>query len=252
MKNSKTILSDDELHKFVDGELTDSRSRVVAEYIATDAALEKKVNDYREINRKLRESFDGKRLTPIPNRLLLATSNWKKTPVWSIAASLLWLSVGGLIGYMLQGQFSEDQFVRPLPVEAAFAHTVYVPEVRHPVEVEASEQEHLNAWLSKRLDKPVSAPDLREEGYTLIGGRLLPDGHRAAAQFMFEDSAGERMTLYIRQALNRQETAFLHAESTGLGIVYWVDNGLAYALTAMEDKAELIESATAVYRASNP
>ena len=104
----------------------------------------------------------------------------------------------------------------------------------------------------KRLDQPVAAPDLREEGYTLIGGRLLPDGHRAAAQFMFEDSAGERMTLYIRQALNRQETAFLHAESTGLGIVYWVDNGLAYALTAMEDKAELIESATAVYRASNP
>ena len=252
MKHRKTILSDDELHKFVDGELTGPKSWAVAECLAMDDALRKKVNDYREINRKLRESFDHKRLTPIPTRLLLAVSNGKKAPMWSIAASLLWLSVGGLLGYMLQGQFNENQFVRPLPVEAAFAHTVYVPEVRHPVEVEASEQKHLNAWLSKRLDQPVAAPDLGEEGYTLIGGRLLPDGHRAAAQFMFEDSSGERMTLYIRQAVNIQETAFLHAENNGLGIVYWVDNGLAYALTAVEDKAQLIETATAVYKASNP
>ena len=252
MKNSKSILSDDELHQFVDGELTDSQTRAAAECIATDEALKKKVNDYREINQKLRVTFDEKRLTPIPTRLLVAASNWNKAPRWNVAAALLWLSVGGLLGYMLQGQLTENQFVRPLPVEAAFAHTVYVPEVRHPVEVVASEQKHLNAWLSKRLDQPVAAPDLRDEGYTLIGGRLLPDGHRAAAQFMFEDSAGERMTLYIRQAVNTRETAFLHAENNGLGIVYWVDNGLAYALTAAEDKAQLIETATAVYKASNP
>ena len=252
MKISKTILSDDELHKFVDGELSDSQSRAVAECIAADEALGKKVSDYREINQKLRETFDQKRLTPIPTRLLLAVSNWKTAPRWNIAASLLWLSIGGLLGYLSHGQFTENQFVRPLPVEAAFAHTVYVPEVRHPVEVVASEKKHLNAWLSKRLDQPVAAPDLRDQGYTLIGGRLLPDGHRAAAQFMFEDSSGERMTLYIRQAVNTPETAFLHAESNDLGIVYWVDNGLAYALTAAEGKAQLIKTATAVYKASNP
>ncbi len=252
MKNSKTVLSDDKLNQFVDGELTDSQSREVAECVATDEALRKKVNAYREINQKLRESFDQKRLTPTPGRLLLAVSNEKRAPMWNIAASLLLLSVGGLLGYSMNNQFTGRDFVRPLPVEAAFAHAVYVPEVRHPVEVDASEQKHLNAWLSKRLDQPVAAPDLREEGYTLIGGRLLPDGHRAAAQFMFEDSSGERMTLYIRQAANKQETAFLHAENNELGIVYWIDNGLAYALTAAEDKAQLIESATAIYKAFNP
>jgi anti-sigma factor RsiW len=173
-------------------------------------------------------------------------------PVWRIAASVLWLLVGGLIGYSLQGQLESDAFVRPLPVEAAFAHAVYVPEVRHPVEVNASEQEHLNAWLSKRLARPIAAPDLREVGYALIGGRLLPDAQRPAAQFMFEDATGQRLTLYVRHGLDAHASSFSYAESSGLGIVYWVDNGLSYALTATADKATLTEMAQIVYREINP
>ncbi|MFV2032528.1 MAG: anti-sigma factor [Gammaproteobacteria bacterium] len=252
MKNSETKSGKYDLHKFVDGELTESQSQAIAERIATDEALRNEVNDYQEINQKLRQTYDEKRLTSVPSRLLLAVSGRNRTPMWRIAASLLWLSVGGLLGYSLHNQITDSEYAGPLPVDAAFAHTVYVPEVLHPVEVEASKREHLNAWLSKRLDRPVAAPDLRAEGYTLIGGRLLPDGHRAAAQFMFEDSAGERMTLYIRQAVNRRETAFLYTENDSLGIVYWVDNGLAYAVTAAAGKALLTETATAVYKAANP
>lgn len=252
MKYDKSKLDDPEIHQFIDGELTDVQSRAIGERIANDELLQKKAHEYREINRKLHETFDEKLLASIPTRLLLAAGTRNKAPIWSIAASLLWLSVGGMLGYSLQNQFTESEFVRPLFVEAAFAHAVYVPEVRHPVEVAASEQDHLNAWLSKRLDKPIVAPDLRAEGYTLIGGRLLPDGHRAAAQFMFENSTGERMTLFIRQAPNTTETALQHAETNGLGIVYWMDNGLAYALTAEADKAQLTLTATAVYKAANP
>jgi len=137
-------------------------------------------------------------------------------------------------------------------VEAAYAHTVYVPEVTHPVEVNADQKDHLNAWLSKRLNRPIAAPDLRGAGYALIGGRLLPDGHRPAAQFMFEDEAGSRITLYIRHALDTRETSFRHAENDDLGIVYWVDDGLAYALTAAATRQELIDAAGIVYREANP
>lgn len=252
MKDVITALNDIDLHKFIDGELSSSQQRRISKSIAADEGLQKKADEYQQINQKLHEVFDEKRLNPIPSRLLLAASSESVSPVWRIAASLLWLGVGGLLGYSLQNQLTEQEFLRPLPVEAAFAHTVYVPEVRHPVEVDASQQKHLNAWLSKRLDQPVAAPDLRTQGYTLIGGRLLPDGHRAAAQFMYENSAGERMTLFIRQAIDTPETAFLHAENDGLGIIYWVDSGLAYALTAADDKAQLTETATTVYNAANP
>ena len=58
---------------------------------------------------------------------------------------------------------------------AAFAHSVYVPEPRHAVEVKAQE-EHLARWLTRRIDVPVKLFDLRDQGFELVGGRLLPDG----------------------------------------------------------------------------
>lgn len=73
---------------------------------------------------------------------------------------------------------------------AALAHAVYAPEVRHPVEVAAVEKAHLAAWLSKRLEAEVRAPDLGGAGFALLGGRLLPGealsgaASLPAAQFM--------------------------------------------------------------------
>ena len=252
MKQRSQIVTDNDLQKFVDGELSEAKAGIIAEIVAADETLKRKVRDYREINRRLLETYAEKQPEPLPARFLIAASGRKGLPLSRVAASVLWLLVGGLIGYALQGQLESDEFVRPLPVEAAFAHAVYVPEVRHPVEVNASEQEHLNAWLSKRLARPIAAPDLRAAGYALIGGRLLPDAHRPAAQFMFEDVAGKRITLYIRHGPDARASSFSYAESNGLGIVYWVDNGLAYALTAAADKAALTEAAQIVYREVNP
>lgn len=252
MSHNDNILPDIELHKFVDGELSESRARQVAGIIAADASLGERVERYREINRRLGEVYTDSPPGPIASRFLIALGSRRDSGPWRAAAVVLSLVAGGLIGYSLQDPVESTAFVRPLPVEAAFAHAVYVPEVRHPVEVEAAEQEHLNAWLSKRLNRPIAAPDLRKAGFALIGGRLLPDAHRPAAQFMYEDDSGDRITLYIRHAGEAGETAFSHAENDGLGVLYWVDSGLAYALTAAADKAALTAAAELVYREINP
>ncbi len=252
MNGNKTEITDIELQQFVDGELSEARRLIVANCLANDEALREKIASYQEINRKLADAFDVRRLQPVQNRLLLIDPGRGRKAIRNIAASLLLMGIGGILGFSLNNQLSSSDYERPIAVDAAFAHTVYVPEVLHPVEVNAKQRDHLNAWLSKRLDKPITAPDLRNEGYLLIGGRLLPDEHRAAAQFMYEDSTGERMTIFIRQAVNTPETAFLHTENNELGIVYWVDNGLAYALTATASKAHLNQTAKAVYRLFNP
>lgn len=250
MKGSKQNISDDELHRFVDGELDEAEARAVADLVAGDEALARRVEEYREINRRLRQIYDQPQA--VPARLLMAASARRGPAVQRIAAALAWLLIGGIIGFLVNDRYGGEDYLRPVAVEAAYAHAVYVPEVRHPVEVDAAQQDHLNAWLSKRLNRPIAAPDLRAAGYALIGGRLLPDGHRPAAQFMFEDEAGRRITLYIRHALNTRETSFRHAENDELGIVYWVDDGLEFALTAAATREELIAAAEIVYRKSNP
>src|SRR5690606_10809872 len=44
--------------------------------------------------------------------------------------------------------------------DAVAAHAVFVPEVRHPVEVAAAQHEHLVQWLSKRLGARLTVPSL--------------------------------------------------------------------------------------------
>jgi len=252
MNDGNPQLTEAELHQFVDGELSAARNRAVARIVAGDPALGKKVERYREINRRLGDFYDDRQSGPIPSRFLIALRGRRGASPARIAAVLAWLLVGGLAGYSLRGPDESAALVRPLPVEAAYAHAVYVPEIRHPVEVDASQQAHLNAWLSKRLDRTIAAPDLRQAGYSLVGGRLLPDGDRPAAQFMYEDAAGKRITLYVRRARHARETAFSHAREDGFGVVYWIDDGLAYALTAKADRDKLTAAAELVYREINP
>ena len=58
--------------------------------------------------------------------------------------------------------------------QAAVAHAVFQPEVRHPVEVTAAQQEHLVQWLSKRLGRPLKVPVLSAQGYELSADACCP------------------------------------------------------------------------------
>jgi len=132
--------------------------------------------------------------------------------------------------------------------QAVLAHAVYVPEVRHPVEVGADQEAHLVQWLSKRLGTAVRVPDLQTAGFKLVGGRLLPGETGPAAQFMYQDGAGRRVTLYLRHGSDPRETAFRYAREGNVSAFYWVDRGAGYALAGDLPREDLLALAEAAYR----
>jgi anti-sigma factor RsiW len=137
--------------------------------------------------------------------------------------------------------------------QAQVAYAVFSPEVRHPVEVEAAQQQHLVQWLSKRLNRPLKVPNLTEQGFELVGGRLLPGGDGARAQFMFQSAAGERITLYVgaldtKAGVAAGETAFRYTSEGAVASFYWVDQGFGYALTGKTPRARLLVLAEAVFK----
>jgi len=136
----------------------------------------------------------------------------------------------------------------PLARQAAVAHVVYSPDIKRPVEVTADQEDQLVKWLTKRLGTPVSPPKLGTLGYELIGGRLLPGNAGPVAQFMYHDSSGQRLTLYVstEQTVSR-DTGFRFAREGAVNVFYWVDGKFGYALSAGIDKGELARVATAVY-----
>ena len=101
--------------------------------------------------------------------------------------------------------------------------------------------------LSKRLGRQLVVPDLAAAGFRPMGGRLLPAEDGPAAQFMYENGNGERLTLYLRTGVGG-ETAFRYHEQGGIGAFYWSDEGFGYAITAKADRDLLLRIAEIVYQ----
>lgn len=207
---------------------------------------------YADQNNLLRRQFDPVLTEPIPARMYLKRQAWHEH-----ARAAIFVAVGVAIGLSVPllrpVPANPALVVTPLPIRAARAHLVYSPEVRHPVEVEAKEQDHLVKWLSKRLDLKLKVPVLSTEGFELLGGRLLPGTDGPVAQFMYQDPTGKRLTLYVTRSHKGDEiTAFRFAQEGRVSVFYWIDRDCGYALSGEIDKSQLSRVATLVYRQLEP
>lgn len=246
-------IEDRELHAYVDGVLAPERRAAVEAYLAAHPDAAQRVKDYRAQTTMLRAALDPVLNEPVPAGLILrprATARaWRRHV--GVAASLV---VAAALGWFARGQvLTPADLHTDLAQRAVLAHRVYAPEVLHPVEVSARQEQHLVQWLSKRLRTPVRAPRLAHAGFQLVGGRLLPGADaNPAAQFMYENAEGRRLTLYV--AANRDgphETAFRYNEADGVHTFYWIEGALGYALTGDIERPQLLHIAEAVYRDLN-
>lgn len=274
------VLTEDVLHAYVDGRLGETERAAIAAALAQDPENAATVAAWQRQREQLRTLHRPLLNEPVPAALLntaagLQTRRDAAQRAWrwaGMAASLVlvfglgWLSHSALhpgtgdSGYQ-QATHGQQEFIR----QAALAYSVYSPEVRHPVEVAAAQQEHLVQWLSKRVGRPLKVPNLSAQGYELVGGRLLPGDGGARAQFMFQNSQGERVTLYLgavtplagqpgspssgqagAMAVDKQ-TAFQFTSEVGVSSFYWVDQGFGYALAGKLPREGLLKLAEVVY-----
>ena len=253
MTESPRPVTDADLHAFVDGALDEARQREVAAHLAAHPEDAARVTAYEAQNAALHVLFDPILDEPVAEALR-GPARRGVPRVWAAAAAVALLAAGTAAGWYLHATVGTGSLeAAAIARRAAVAHAVYAPEVRHPVEVTADEEAHLVKWLSNRLGAPLRAPRLSDQGYDLVGGRLLPGTAQPAAQFMYENSSGERVTLYITTELHGdRETAFRYVDTDGVGAFYWIDGLIGYALTGEADKPTLFRMARLVYEQLNP
>lgn len=198
----------------------------------------------------LKRHFDSVLTEPIPARMYLRRPRWiGYARVATVFVAGVAVGLGVAMLRETPPASNPNVAAAALAARAARAHLVFAAEVRHPVEVEAREQDHLVKWLSKRLGHPLKAPMLSGDGYELLGGRLLSGPEGPVAQFMYQESGGKRLTLYVSRR-NRAEpvTAFRFAREGTVSVFYWIDRDLGYALSGDIDKAALARVASTVYK----
>lgn len=264
-------ISEHQLQAWHDGELDAAQRLRVEAWIASHPDAAARLRSYRDIDQRLHQRFDpvlaeqasasgATRPYPRPRQRI----EW--LPGLAAAAGIgALMLMAGLIGWSLHpatgnapqlasGQpaqgvappASEARIQTDLFHPALFAHQVYATDSQRPVEVPALQRASLNQWVSRRMHTPLQAPDLSTHGLRLIGGRLLPSSNRMAAQFMYDDSNGNRTTVYVRRISGGGHSDFQYREQDALNAFYWVDEAMGYAVIGEQPAAELIDVAATV------
>ncbi|MBY0324109.1 MAG: anti-sigma factor [Reyranella sp.] len=259
MSSDNVPIGEDELQAYVDERLDGPRRAAVEAHLARTPELRERIQADRRHRASLRSQLQDKADEPVPARLRIANIQAARrarlTRRLGLAAAALAIFVVGVgAGWLAKEQRPSIAMSAPttsVAQGATAAFRTFVVEVAHPVEVGAAQEAHLLQWLSKRLGRKLEAPDLMPFGYRLIGGRLLPGGSGAAAQLMYEDSTGRRLTLYVRAA-DGTETAFRFQKDGDAATFAWIDQGFGFAVTAMASREELLPIAEAIYKGLTP
>ena len=256
---SELPVTEADLQAYADARLSPERRALVEAWLASRPEEAERVATYQRLGKEVRAAYEAMLSEPVPERLAQAAA--PRFP-WRRAAAIAgWIALGIAVGAPAGWQLRPERLVAQASPDAtviarraAIAHATYSPEVRHPVEVGADDEQHLVAWLSKRLGIKVRAPKLDEAGMSLVGGRLLPGDTGPVAQFMYQSQNGKRLTLYVRtEASRNRETAFRYARENNVAVFYWIDREAGYALASADlSKDELLRLANLCYRQLEP
>lgn len=260
MTDDHNTVTEADLHAFVDGFLDGGRRQEVELWLKDHPEEAAEILQWQTQAAALKTAFSNyARPSENDGMLLNAASpartssiHWRKSAL--IAASLMLFLSGAAAGV-----YGERLISKPAPIEntaaleslpgqSKTAFLVYASEKRHPVEVGADQEEHLVTWLGKRLDYKLVAPDLKGLGFSLVGGRLLPVNGKAGAMLMYQDTAGQRLTVLLGKNPENGETSFRFESAGALETFYWIDGAIGYAVTGEVSRAKLQEIAEECYR----
>ncbi|MDK3017166.1 anti-sigma factor family protein [Pseudodonghicola flavimaris] len=248
MPHPDTPLSEEDLLAYHHDAL-DARDRAsMAARIATDPAAQELLALWTRQDAALATLYPPEEATALPDRLNAALAPPRPpAAVPRRTPRLALFALGALGGWGAHGLFAPRPAETDLALAALKAYDTYVVEVVHPVEVPASQRDHLENWISKRVGSRLVPPDLSASGFALMGGRVLPAADGTAGLFMYENAEGARLTLYVAPQQDTADSAFRYAGEGATQGLYWQEGRLGYAMVGQMSRDSLRALAKAAY-----
>lgn len=254
-----SAINRDILMAYLDEQLDPAARADVETHLATNPETAGELDTMRRQADTMRALYPAIGNAPVPARLdphrlalLVQRRRWQAMAQAAMIVALL--GIGITAGWLLRPTDAPALYNR-LIADAVSAHTVYVAENRHAVEVASDDTEHLSTWLSDRLSTRLAMPDLTGQGFTFLGGRLLPapalPGGRAA-QLMYETASGERLTLYVTPATGIDGPEFEMVRLGAETALYWSDETISCTIVSDQPPEALEALASVIFSQLNP
>ncbi|AAV96361.1 anti-sigma factor [Ruegeria pomeroyi] len=239
-------LSDEELIAYFEDALPPAERAALEARLAQDPRAQALLLDWARQNEDIRALYGDMQEDVVPARLRDALCAPRAPLLRQALAASAVLMLGLVVGWAGHARLGDPSPAPALADAALTAHRTFVVEVVHPVEVPASQRDHMNSWMSKRIGAPVSPPDLSASGFALMGGRILPAGKWVAGLYMYENSEGQRITLYVAPQEEGNST-LRFAGDRQTESLHWAKGGLGFVLTGALAREDLRQMATSAY-----
>ena len=237
--------TENELHAFVDDELSLSRRAEIAGILQSDPALAARVAAYQEDRDRLRialNSIADEPLPPVWAARIEAGMATRPKPVLTrrlaVAVSLALAASVAIIApwHWQQGDtiLAEAEAARDGRVTGRLAGA-------QPLPPPASR----DTMLRSALGMPVRAPNLQRFGFQLVGIELFGPPVGGAAQLQYLDPDRRTLTVYVRHSDGTVQFDLLRRG--GLRICVWQDDVVGAVIIAPVSAAEMLRIASIAY-----
>jgi anti-sigma factor RsiW len=162
---------------------------------------------------------------------------------------------GGIMAHVLSGRWASGAVAGALA--ACLALTVAVPQlsytgteeqlvqshvrsllVGHVVDVMTSNRHVVKPWFNGKIDFAPPVPELADEGFPLVGGRLDYVEDKAVAAIVYRRRL-HVINLFVRPAATLSLPVAVKASHNGYNLARWTANGLEYWAVSDLDAREL-------------
>ena len=243
--NTQRPISDDDLHAYVDNRLDVTRHGEVEAYIQQNPEVARRVEGFAGQREMLRAALRPIAQEPVPSQLSLTRLiearrrphlGWR----WLAAAAVIVFTVGMGSGWMARGSLvSPNSGIAALAVDASANYRVFTTDKTRPVEIRADDPEGLVKWISNRIQRPISVPDLSASGFRFMGGRVVATSQGAAGLLMYDNEQGARITLLVRPMAVGRDMRMSDLSDGSVAVFAWADAGLGYGVAGALQPGQL-------------
>jgi anti-sigma factor RsiW len=262
------------LSAFMDGETSREEKEELERLIASDPEARRIFNELKHGSDVGRKAFDEVLKEPVPLALVrsiksaqapkareptprLSRPSLKLAPTGrqALAAALILFVVGGGIGYLFGIQPAGAPAVAPAAPapnrtwldDIAAYHRIYSHQPHHIVEVQATEADEINKWLTGTVGVKFNVPDLAADGLVFQGARMFIADGKPAGQLIYKDLDGDVVAIcFMKDDSVADDGNFDETIKDDVSIVSWHRNGTAYAVVGPSSDAMLDEIANRV------
>jgi anti-sigma factor RsiW len=262
-------MSEADLQAYVDGQLTGRQRAEIEAYLAANPAEAERLAAYRRQNIALHALFDpapGREAQLSPELAEMveqlqreldgaaadsAAATAKPQRSWNFRRLAACLVIGlsaGAAGWMAVEQLAGRDAPLVALTRQASDGPAQLASKETPAAAETDEELQVVGWLAAQPgDTPQQLPDLEALGFELAAERVIQTASgQPAAQILYQDENGQRVTLYMRSGGKGDHTSFTFTQAGEAAQFIWQDGSMAYSLIGKMPQDQLLSIAEAI------